>query len=154
MSLEGSKKLEKVLAEIGAKLGHGQVKVGFMEGAKYPDGTPVPAVAFWNEFGDSTRPPRPFFRQMIAKESSTWGPKLAKLIKGAKFDGDQALALMGEDIGGALVQSINEFMSPELAESTKAAKGFDKPLIDTGHMLRSMHYQVEGESKVPIEVEG
>ncbi len=31
------------------------------ENSKYPDGTPVPLVAFWNEYGTRTAPPRPFF---------------------------------------------------------------------------------------------
>lgn len=141
--LQGADGVSKALEEIARKMGGGKVAVGFMEGATYPDGTPVAAVAFWNEYGGPGRPPRPFFRQMIAKESPTWAPKMAKLAKATDYDGPKVLALMGEDIKGALQQSINDFTTPALAESTVESKGFAKPLIDTSHMLNSVAYEVE-----------
>ena len=140
--LSGADGVMKALEDIARKMGGGEVAVGFMEGATYPDGTPVAAVAFWNEFGHSTAPARPFFRPMIAKESPTWAPKMAKLAKATDYDGDKVLALMGEDIKGALQQSINEFTTPALKESTVEAKGFAKPLIDTSHLLNSVAYEV------------
>lgn len=141
--LTGSDGVMKALKEIAQRMGGGEVSVGFMAGATYPDGTPVAAVAFWNEFGGPGRPPRPFFRQMIAKESPTWAPKMVKLAKATDYDGNKVLALMGEDIKGALQQSINKFRSPPLAPSTIEAKGFAKPLIDTSHMLNSVTYEVD-----------
>jgi hypothetical protein len=142
--LKGADGVMKALEDIARKMGGGSVGVGFMAGATYPDGTPVAAVAFWNEYGDPAhnRPPRPFFRQMIAKESPTWAPKMAKLAKVYKYDGPAVLALMGEDIKGALQQSINDLTTPELADSTIAAKGFAKPLIDSSHMLNSVDIEV------------
>ena len=149
--LSGGEGLQKALADIARKMGGGLVKVGFLEGATYPDGTPVAAVAFWNEYGkevnsqggDYFQLPRPFFRRMIAKESPEWADKMAKLAKAYDYDGAKVLALMGEDIKGALQQSINDFESPPLAQSTIDAKGFEKPLIDTSHMLNSVNYEVE-----------
>ncbi len=144
-TLSGSDGVMKALEEIARKMGGGEVSVGFMAGATYPDGTPVAAVAFWNEYGVPSRnqPPRPFFRQMIAKESPTWAPKMAKLAKATNYDGPKVLAMMGEDIKGALQQSINDFTTPALKESTVEAKGFAKPLIDTSHMLNSVAYEVK-----------
>ena len=55
----------------------------------------------------------------------------------------EVLALMGEDVKGALQQSINDFQTPALAPSTVEAKGFAKPLIDTAHMLNSVTFKVE-----------
>ncbi|MFA7254386.1 MAG: hypothetical protein WC107_07625 [Patescibacteria group bacterium] len=150
-TLQGADGVAKALEEIAKRMGGGEVAVGFMEGATYPDGTPVAAVAFWNEFGTTGTPARPFFRQMIAAESPTWAGKMAKLAKATNYDGDKVLALMGEDVGGALRQSINDFQTPELAESTKAAKGFAKPLIDTSHMINSICYQVEDGAIIPIK---
>lgn len=146
----------KALEDIAARMGGGEVAVGFMEGATYPDGTPVAAVAFWNEFGSpaNNQPPRPFFRQMIAKESPTWPDKMAKLAKATDYDGEKVLALMGEDVGGALQQSINELETPALAESTVESKGFAKPLIDTAHMIKSISYQVEQGEVIPIPYGG
>lgn len=134
-------KLEAHLKQLAAKL-NASVEVGFLEDAKYPDGTYVAAVAEANEFGTSTAPARPFFRTMIAKESPTWGPKLAGALQHTNGDGDKALALMGEDIQGALIQSINDLTSPALAESTIKRKGFSKPLIDSAVMVNSTAYRV------------
>lgn len=119
----------------------GEVEVGFLEGATYPDGTPVAAVAFWNEFGASG-PPRPFFRTMIAKESPGWGGKLKGALQATNNDAHRALGIMGEDIDGALKRSIVDLTAPPLAASTIKAKGFDKPLIDTRHMLNSTGFRV------------
>lgn len=143
--LSGGDALMRKLEEIAARMGGGSVSVGFLEGATYPDGTPVAAVAFWNEYGIPSRgqKPRPFFRQMIASESPTWADKMAKLALYTNYDGERVLAMMGEDIQGALKQSINNFQSPGLAKSTIAQKGFAKPLIDTAQMLNSVGYEVK-----------
>ena len=152
--LQGADGVSKVLEEIARKMGGGEVAVGFMEGATYPDGTPVAAVAFWNEFGHSTAPARPFFRPMIAKESPNWAKTMARMAKASNYDGKRVLALMGEDVGGALVDSIRDVTSPPLAKSTILARAKNvkrgdpvsptiaKPLIDTAHMLKSVAYQV------------
>ena len=144
-SLPMSERVTRHLQDLAKKLGGGSVEVGFMEGATYPDGTPVAAVAFWNEFGHegpAPAPPRPFFRSMIAKESSGWATKMASLAKVTNFDGPKVLALLGEDISGALRDSITSLTEPALAPRTIKAKGFAKPLVDTGHMLNSVTYRV------------
>ncbi|MES2351901.1 MAG: hypothetical protein V4641_30380 [Pseudomonadota bacterium] len=153
-TLTGGDSLHKKLTEIAEKMGAGAVKVGFMAGATYPDGTPVPAVAFWNEYGTTKAPPRPFFRRMIAKESGTWADKMARLAVVTNYDGARILALMGEDVGAALQQSIIELSDPPLAQSTIDAKSFDKPLIDTGTMIRAISYQVTDEEAVKIPYQG
>lgn len=102
-------------------MGNGHVDVGWLEGATYPDGTPVASVMFWNEYGHGgpfPSPPRPAFRAMIAKEKPTWGPKIAKLAKADAYDGPTILKLMGEDMQGALMQSINDFSTPALSPTT------------------------------------
>ena len=160
MSLSDS--LSKKLAEIAANAGNKSVSVGFMAGATYPNGTPVAMVAFWNEFGHKGRalgpeahpealaegerrapehaagaPPRPFFRRMISAKRPEWSGHLKQALIASKGDGAKALALMGEEIQGELIQSINDFVTPPLAASTIRRKGFAKPLIDTGKMLQS-----------------
>ncbi len=126
------------LAEIAESMGGGSVSIGFYENATYS----VAAVAFWNEYGGMDRPARPFFRGMIAREAKTWPGTMAQLAKATDYDGPRVLAIMGEDIKGALVQSINDFQTPGLAPSTIAAKGFAKPLIDTETMIRAVDYEV------------
>jgi hypothetical protein len=139
----GGEGLTQALQAIADRMGKPSVSVGFLEAATYPDGTPVAAVAFWNEYGGRDRPPRPFFRRMIAAESPSWADKVAKLAKATNYDGPRVMALMGEDIKGALQKSINDFTTPALAASTVADKGFAKPLIDTAHMLNSIGYEVK-----------
>lgn len=136
-----SDNVTRKLQEISQKMS-GSVEVGFLEGATYPDGTPVAAVAFWNEYGNGSAPPRPFFRNMIEVEKSSWPGKVAALAKSTGYDSEKVLALMGEDIDGALKQSINDFTTPALAPYTIKKKGFDKPLIDTAHMVNSTGYRV------------
>lgn len=140
MALDGAENLLKALENIANGMGNGYVDVGFMENAPYADGAGVAEVAFANEFGVPSKgqPPRPFFRNMIEKEKDTWPEKMARMAGPANYDGEVILGLMGEDIKGALQQSINELVEPKLAQSTIDKKGFDKPLIDTGHMLNSI----------------
>lgn len=137
-------KIMAALDRIADRLGRGHVAVGFMENATYPDGELVAGVAAKNEFGDPAnhQPPRPFFRQMIAKEKPTWSDKVAKLAKATDYDGPRILGLMGEDIKGALQQSINDLTDPPLAAKTIELKGFEKPLIETSHMLNSVAVEV------------
>jgi len=118
--LTGGSVMKKTLKDIGSNM-KGTLSAGFLEGSKYPDGTPVAMVAFWNEFGHGGQfpsPPRPFFRTMVAEEKPSWGPKIAKLAKLDGYDGKKVLGTMGRDIDGALKKSINDFTSPGLSLTT------------------------------------
>jgi hypothetical protein len=141
--LKGGDKLEKALAKISKGM-RGELSVGFIEGDIYPNGTPVAAVAFWNEFGvpEHNQPPRPFFRGMIERESAKWPVQIANSAKATNYDGEKVLNVMGKEIAGKLIQSINEFSGAPLSEVTVAKKGFDKQLIDTGTMLESVTFKV------------
>lgn len=150
-SLSGGDKLEKKLAEIAAKAGAaGTLRVGFLEGSKYPDGTSVPMVAAINEYGrtvqskdgDYFQMPRPFFRNMIAKNSPKWPEQLGKIAAAADYDMKLTLERMGQLMAGQLQKSIRELTSPPLAPRTIKAKGFSKPLIDTAVMINSVSYEV------------
>ena len=104
-------------------------------------------VAAVNEYGKApSQPPRPFFRNMIAQHSEEWPDAVTKLLRSNDYAADETLAGMGELIKGELQQSIVDFTSPALKPSTVAAKGFDKPLVDTGVMLRSVDYAVKSKS--------
>ena len=137
-TLEGSDSVMRALEDIARNMGGGHVDVGFMAEARYPDGTPVAAVAFWNEFGHGGKypsPPRPFFRRMIAKDSPDWPEQMADQARKTNYDGQLVLDRMGESIVGQLKKSINDLTSPKLAQSTIDAKGFPKPLIETRQMI-------------------
>lgn len=150
ISYTGGKKLQSALADLKSRLGKAQtLEVGFMEGATYPDGTSVPMVAAIQNFGAPAAgiPPRPFFSNMVREKSPQWGDDLAALLKASKYDANQAMNLMGEHIASELQDSINDTNSPPLAKATVDAKGFSKPLIDTGHMKNSVQYAVDGDVK-------
>ncbi|WP_312293230.1 hypothetical protein [Atlantibacter hermannii] len=144
-SFSGGDALERKLAEMAEKLGEGKVlRVGFLENATYPDGQQVAMVAAANEFGNpaNNQPPRPFFRNMIADNKDNWPDDIGRIAQATGFDGEQTLGLMGEHIKAQLQQSIRELMEPPLSPVTIERKGFDKPLIDTGHMLNSVDYDI------------
>ena len=149
-------------------LGKGGIKgfdVGFFASARYQDGTPVAAVAAWNEFG--TRKPngevhipsRPFMRNANEKVQ----PKLSDLIRREvdplKMTIDRRL---GEQLG-FLVQAEYQQETVDLREPENAAitveggwmrnpytgrfiyvkgKGSTNPLRDTGHMAQSVTFEV------------
>lgn len=121
------------------------LRVGFLSGAKYPDGTSVALVAAANDYGSPAhgRPPRPFFRNMIAANSANWPDMITTLLKKNHYKADLALQQAGAIIAGQLRQSIIDLISPPLAESTIRAKGFDKPLIREGIMLGSVDFEVK-----------
>ena len=158
-----SEKLAVKLAEIATRIGNNKVRVGFLESATYSDGTPVAAVAWWNEVGSgagvpegmqsnedfdipdtgAARPPRPFFHNAIDKYQGGWGNQLAVALKSTDGNGDRALNMMGAVMAGQIQQSIIDLKEPGNAPSTIERKGFDDPLIDTGTMLRSVDWEVK-----------
>lgn len=143
IGLTGGEKLTDRLSRIGDALQRqATLRVGFLEGATYPDGTSVPLVAASQEFGTKHIPPRPFFRTMIKQYSSQWPDQIATLLRNSNYDANGTLLRMGEVIKGELQQSIKDLTSPPLAPATIKRKGFAKPLIDTGHMLQSVDYEV------------
>jgi hypothetical protein len=147
VGVSGGNKLQSYLEELAGNLAKGgELKVGFLEGSTYPDGTTsVPYVAAIQEFGSPAEniPPRPYFRNMIAENAPMWGDDIAKVLKATNYDGNQTLSLMGERINGQLQDSIRNTNDPRNAASTIAKKGFDNPLIDSGHLLSSSSYEVK-----------
>lgn len=145
----GGKKLTLALQSIEKKITNaGVLRMGFLEGANYPGGVngaplSIAQVAFWNEFGTVRIPARPAFRTTIAKQSKTWGDKLGKAVVATKYDGQKALALLGQSMRDDLEAEIAQWSTPGNAPSTIARKGFDKPLVHTGVMQRAPDYEVK-----------
>lgn len=142
----GGDLLDQALKKLADRLGRArEVRVGFLEGATYPDGTTVAQVAAIQNFGapEANIPPRPFFDNMIVAKSPDWAERFARVLKLSDYDSDRALSRMGDGIATQLRQSIVATNEPPLAPATIARKGFDKPLVDTGHMLASVDKEVE-----------
>lgn len=137
----GGDKVAATLAKMAAKVaGLPNVRVGFLEKAKYPDGNPVALVAAIQEFGAPRAriPPRPFFRTMIAAHKGEWGKELGLVLKSVDFDAKIALDQMGQHIAGELRQSIVDTMAPPLSPITLMLRMMRKKnpsLIVTGRTV-------------------
>ena len=120
------------------------VRVGVLESATYPDGTPVAMVAFWNEYGTKTSPVRAFFRTTVSDQKKNWVLSVQNLMK-MHDDPKKVMGLIGEHMRGQIVQSINTWTDPPNAPYTVRMKGFNAPLRDTGQLMRSIRFEVNSD---------
>lgn len=122
-----------------------EVRVGYQEGATYPDGTPVVSVALWNELGTVNIPPRPFIRQTADNNEAKFQSKMKScandLAKGATAD--KVLNELGTFAKGLLQKEIKDGDFVANAPSTIKQKGSDRPLIDTGLLRQSANYVIK-----------
>ena len=144
--MRGGDKFRRRLAGLASQSsGSLKVRVGIFESAKYEDGTPVAAVALWNEYGTANIPPRPFFRNTVAAHKDEWPHQAAAILQANGGDMRQTLALLGEGVKGQIVETIQNFKQPANAPATVRKKGFDKPLIDRGTLWRSIGSEIAEE---------
>lgn len=146
VTVSGGTKLGPALAKLAKTLEKGEVRVGFLEKATYPSepgkgALHVAQVAFWNEFGTTRAPARPFFRNTITEKSPAWGQDMANIAKAVGLNTAKILSLMGERIKDQIVQSIVGWPADN-APSTVERKGFNKGLVDKGVMQRSVDYEL------------
>ena len=117
------------------------VKVGVLENSKYPDGTPVPLVAFWNEYGTRTAPPRPFFRDTIEQNKKNWSEKVVSDAKKG-LNVTQILGSVGLLMQTNIQTAIMTFTDPPNADSTVSKKGTNSPLRETMLLYDSIKSEV------------
>jgi hypothetical protein len=136
-----------------------KVEAGWFESDRYGGtkkdsiGAPVAKIARINEFGATiTRgegtiviPARPFMRGAWMKfknDRKKIQEKIARQIIERKITGDQAMAQIGLILEGYIVKSIKDGGWQGNADPTIKKKRFDKPLIDTGHMWKTVTSKV------------
>ena len=119
-----------------------EVFVGLQNDQKYEDGTSMVDVAAYNEFGTSTIPARPFFRQSYENHQSELQAVCVQAAKIVISGGtsDDALNTIGAFAVGLVQEEIVNGNFEPNAPSTIRKKKSDKPLIDTGHMRQGIHY--------------
>jgi hypothetical protein len=120
-TVEGGRKLERALQDLARKVSNASIlRVGFLEGATYPDGKQVAMIAAIQEYGAPRAgiPPRPFFRKMIADKSGEWPAAIKQLLIDNNYDARAALDKAGTEIEGQLRQSIIDMNSPPLSPVT------------------------------------
>lgn len=153
-------KISEYLDKVSSDLKELSLKVGFKEGATYPDGTPVPEVAAKQEYGGVSEvfdweigkkvtifiPPRPAFRNAISENRAEWRDGLIRMLK-AGDSSQVALEKLGLKIEGDIFQSYATLTSPELSRKTisnrrirkdKPKNQSTKPLVDTKVLIHSI----------------
>lgn len=143
--------IEKFLNEVASQLESKQVKVGFIDGATYPDGTPVAMVAATSEYGrpENNQPPRPYFRNAISEHSDEWVDTVARgMMSGLSVE--QVLEVVGAQIKGDVQESIATLIEPPLSATTirirrtrkERRTDSTKPLVDSKVMIGDVNYEV------------
>ncbi|VVE07455.1 hypothetical protein [Pandoraea terrigena] len=140
LKVVGGAKLDEALAQILAKHKKG-LAVGILEGSTYPGGESTATVAFLDEYGSESSPPRPFMRITADTKSDMWTKALAVRLK-AGDDMDSALRNVGELAVATMKGVIASGVGPANAESTIKRKGHGQTLRDTKHMMNSIAYEV------------
>lgn len=140
---------KRILKEIEATKGS-HVDVGVLSdaGSYASDDGPVNLadVATFNEFGTTRIPSRPFMAQ--AFDANLQGLKtfiaerLSDVYQG-RNTAAAGLRMIGVWFKGKVQETIAKGEFAENAPSTIAAKGSDKPLIDTGRLRQSIAFQVK-----------
>jgi len=159
---KGGKKFEEAAKKMADALrSKAKLRVGFLENATYPDGTPVALIGAIQNFGAPKVgiPPRPFFSNVVKENrDKKWPTAMALLLKQNNYDVKKTLEMMGLGIRDQIQQSIRDTNTPPLKPRTIVAKGgtpdmkYDKkkpstfpakPLIRSGHMLNSVDYDIK-----------
>lgn len=94
VDLSGIKQLQKALESANGET----LQVGWLSSANYDGDTPVAQVAFWQEFGTKSAPPRPFFRPAIADNEDKWA-KLVESGASAVIEGRATMADVFNGLG-------------------------------------------------------
>ena len=142
--VSGGKKFRKAVKETLKATGAKRVDVGFFETAKYPDQTPVAAVAVANEFGAGEgKPERPFFRNALANIENDVARAFRNGVDPQTLKVKHSLLeRVGAMVQGAVQQEITDLRKPPNAQSTIDRKGSSNPLIDEGVMRTAVTYEV------------
>ncbi|CRY71473.1 hypothetical protein [Yersinia pseudotuberculosis] len=154
----GGSKIARIRREI-AELNSMQMRVGWMESARYADGKPVAGIAVVQEYGteDLTIPPRSFMRTTQDEKKIEWDSNMKKgftaVIKGTRTSA-QVMEALGLMAAGDVRKKITQIFTPPLAISTIKARARKagpsaraisiKPLNDSGLMLATLTHVVTG----------
>ena len=118
--------------------------------ATYPGGIKVDFIAMLMEYGnenfDVPFPARPFFRSTFDAHYdniSNLMERCVDKIADGKMTAHKAFETVGKDVVKKVREMILNGTYVALAESTVKAKGSDKPLYDTGTLVRSVKYKIE-----------
>lgn len=153
----GQDKLNKKLRELSAIKAN--TKIGFFANSKYPDGTSVAYVAYLNEYGGHN-PTRPFMRRTVRKNIKKWVRGISHNIRfggtsksnvlnayrkaGIVAVGDVKRTIQSWEPGGNKPSTVEAKRRRGRNGRNQQAINPEQVLIDTGRMIASVAYEVEG----------
>lgn len=132
---KGFQRYKKALKDIGEHT----VDVGVF------DNDELAQIAAWLEFGTEHIPERPAHRICFERNKAKLSKKYAQMVRDVgegKLSYAQGLQRIGDWYAGKLRDEIQNWTDPPNAPATIAQKGFDDPLIDTGHYVNSINPRV------------
>ena len=135
------------------------VKAGILENATYPArklknaetgeeiddaraGMHVATIAAALEYGHGQNHPRPFMQQTVAEQKRAWTNAVVTLFKQG-MAGEQVLMTVGQVMKDDIQQTITDWPADN-APSWAEVKGFNKGLIQTQQLLKSIESEVVG----------
>jgi hypothetical protein len=148
-TIKGGGKFTGFINRLVNKIGKERtLRVGFLEGSTFPDGTSVPMVAAIQNYGAPKVgiPPRPFFTNMVAAKSPNWGREMGSVLRAANYNGNLTLGRMGKHIKGQLEESIIDLYLPALSPVTVMLRGMksnDSSLVVTGKTVGEARRRVD-----------
>lgn len=150
-SISGGDALLKVLESL-SNIPSITMNVGVLAGATNEDtGELIATYATANEYGTSTIPPRPAFRNTIAEKTGDWASQLASGVSNVAEDAgavDKAFNQLGLVMVQDIRDSIGSNIAPENAPATIAAKkrkgraDASNTLIDSGSYQKAIDYEI------------
>jgi hypothetical protein len=145
-------KLDKIIQEVRI-FKRSYVKVGVLEGTqrkarKQSRRIMMAMIAAVHEYGSPKRhiPERSYIRSWVDQNKGDIHRILHKLlgnVEDGKIDATTALKKLGAFGVAGIRKQIRSVKSPPLKPATIERKGSTQPLIDTGQLRNSIHYQVE-----------
>lgn len=146
----GLEKLKKILDPKNSKT----LRIGWW-GKMHPTAkVPTATVAAWNEegrvagskFGGATIPPRPFIRlgftpKMVSLVGKGSGQHLESVLNGATT-WESFYDNLAKNLKDIMQDTITEWDTPPNSPVTIRLKGFNDPLIETGHMRDTVDVKV------------
>jgi len=135
------------------------VDIGLFQGTTEKDGSPTAMIAATHEYGSPEKgiPERSFMRSAMHLGKDRINERLRKDIaalitgRGTKKMVLSRVGLLATNLIQARIRSSKSWAKP-LAPITIARKGSTVPLIDTGRMLASITYRLEGEKPKAVEM--
>jgi hypothetical protein len=139
---------QEILRKVNdAKQAH--VKVGVLSDGDH-DGIGMIELAAIHEFGSPAAgiPERSFIRRTFIEKESELAEicaRLSKAVIAGSMTTAKALDLLGAWGASEVKKTVTAgpHIPPPLKEATIAAKGSDRPLVDTGRLIGSVTWEVE-----------